>query len=45
MYDFCQQGQEMVKKAKPFYFWQTVSKRPNFLDLAIKSQNGNPEAS
>jgi len=22
--------------AKPFYFWQTVSKRPNLVDLAFK---------
>jgi len=28
--------------AKPFYFWQTVSKRPKFADLAIKKTKWQP---
>jgi len=28
--------------AKPFYFWQTVSKRPNWADLAFKKAKWQP---
>jgi len=28
--------------AKPFYFWQTVSKRPNWADLAFKKAKLQP---
>ncbi len=38
LYFFCQHS----KMAKPFYFWQTVSKRPNLADLAFKKAIGNP---
>jgi len=27
--------------AESFYFWQTISKRPNWDDLAFKKSNGN----
>jgi len=28
--------------AKPFYFWKTVSKRPNWADLAFKKAKWQP---
>ncbi len=33
IYYFCQHSKN-GQMAKPFYFWQTVSKRPNWADLA-----------
>ncbi len=44
IYYFCQHSKRSKngQMAKPFYFWQTVSKRPNLVDLALKRPNDNP---
>ncbi len=34
--------QKNCEMAKPFYFWQTVSKRPNLEDLAFKKAKWQP---
>jgi len=31
-----------IQKAKSFYFWQTVSKRPNLDDLVFQKANWQP---
>ncbi len=41
IYYFCQHSKN-GKMAKPFYFWQTVSKRPNLADLTFKTAKWQP---
>jgi len=47
IYYLCQHSKRPKngQMAKPFYFWQTVSKRPNLADLAFNRPNGNPGTS
>jgi hypothetical protein len=41
IYYFCQHFKK-AKNAQTFYFWQTVSKRPNLADLAFKKAKWQP---
>jgi hypothetical protein len=44
MYYFCQHSKKAKngQMAKPFYFWQTVSKWPNLADLDFKRVKWQP---